>query len=165
MNENLGKFLQIINNPFKSRLYLLAKLPSAYFSGVRVLFADETKCVVSVPYKWFSRNPFRSTYFACLSMAGEMSTGILGLAYIYNSVPPVSILVTRIQGEFIKKAVGRTHFTCEDGILMKQTIQDAIISGEGRVFTARSFGRNDAGEIIAQFQITWSFKVKDRMKR
>ena len=71
---NAEKFLQLINNPFKFRLFLLAKLPSAFFSGVRVLVADEKKCVVTVPYKWFSKNPFKSTYFACLSMAAEMST-------------------------------------------------------------------------------------------
>ena len=160
MIENLNKFLKIINNPFQSRFFLLAKLPSAFFSGVRVLYATERKCVVTVPYKWFSRNPFRSTYFACLSMAAEMSTGVLALAYVYKNSPSVSLLVTRVQGDFIKKAVERTSFTCEDGQLMKQTIQDAIISNEGRVVTVRSFGRNKAGEIVAQFDITWSFKVK-----
>ena len=137
MNENLGQFLKIINNPFKSRIFLMAKLPSAFFSGVRVLYATDQKCVVTVPYKWFSRNPFRSTYFACLSMAAEMSTGVLGLAHVYKLSPPVSLLVTRVQGDFIKKAVGRTTFTCGDGQVMQRTIQDAIISGEGRVITAR----------------------------
>ena len=165
MNENLGQFLKIINNPFKSRIFLMAKLPSAFFSGVRVLYATDQKCVVTVPYKWFSRNPFKSTYFACLSMAAEMSTGVLGLAHVYKLSPPVSLLVTRVQGDFIKKAVGRTTFTCGDGKVMQRTIQDAIISGEGRVITARSYGRNTNGEIIAQFEITWSFKVKNRMKQ
>ena len=160
MNENLNKFLNIINNPFKARIYLLTKLPSAYFSGVRVLLADEKKCVVTVPYKWFSRNPFRSTYFACLSMAAEMSTGLLAMAHVYKRNPAVSLLVTRIQGDFIKKATGRTSFTCEDGLMIGQTIQDAFISSEGKTVTTRSFGRNAAGEIVAQFDITWSFKTK-----
>jgi hypothetical protein len=68
------KFLELVMHPFKFRLYLLSKLPSAFFSGVRVCYIDEEKCVVTVPYKWFSQNPFKSTYFACLGMAAEMST-------------------------------------------------------------------------------------------
>jgi hypothetical protein len=154
------KFLRTINNPVKARLFLLTRLPSAFFAGVRVLFADEKKCVVTVPYKWFSQNPFKSTYFACLSMAAEMSTGVLSMAHLYQRNPAVSMLVTRVQGDFIKKAVGRTSFTCEDGSILKKTIDDAVISGEGKIVTVRSYGRNAAGEIVAQFDITWSFKAK-----
>lgn len=160
MQNNTSKFLHLINNPFKSRLYLLAKLPSAYFCGVRILIAEENKCVVTVPFKWFTKNPFRSTYFACLSMAAEMSTGVLGLTHVYKRDPQVSILVTRIQGDFVKKAIGRTSFTCEDGLMIKRTIEDAVFSGEGKIITAKSYGRNSAGEIVAQFDVTWSFKVK-----
>lgn len=160
--SNSQKFLQLINNPFKFRLFLIAKLPSAYFSGVRVLFADEEKCVVTVPYKWFSKNPFKSTYFACHSMAAEMSTGVLAMAHLYKLTPPVSMLVTRVNGDFNKKAVKRTSFTCEEGLKIKQTIEDAIFSGQGTMITARSIGRNPEGEIVAQFEVTWSFKVKNQ---
>ncbi len=155
-----NNFLQLINNPFKFRLFLLSKLPSAFFAGVRVLKADEEKCTVKVPYKWFSQNPFKSTYFACLSMAAEMSTGVLALAHIYKRQPALSMLVLKVEGNFIKKATGITIFTCGDGLLIKQAIEDAIISNEGKTVSARSYGRNAAGEIVAEFVITWSFKVK-----
>lgn len=158
--SNAPKFLQLINNPIKFRLFLLIKLPSAFFSGVRVLIADEKKCVVNVPYKWFSKNPFKSTYFACLSMAAEMSTGVLAMAHVYQRNPPVSMLVLRVKGDFTKKATGRTSFTCEDGLLIKQIIEEAISSREGRIFTAKSYGRNAANDIVAEFDITWSFKAK-----
>ena len=61
-----------------SGCFYFQKLPAAFFSGVRIKEVGETKCRVSVPYKWFTQNPFRSTYFACLAMAAEMSTGALG---------------------------------------------------------------------------------------
>ena len=158
--SNANQFLQIIKHPVKFRLFLLSKLPAAFFSGVRVIDADEKKCSVKIPYKWFSTNPFKSTYFACLSMAAEMSTGVLALAHIYKRQPAVSMLVSNIEGSFVKKATGITVFTCEDGLTIKQTIEDAIISGEGKIVTARSYGRNEANEIVAEFAITWSFKVK-----
>ena len=157
---NAAKFLQLINNRFKLNLFLLSKLPSAFFCGVRVQQADENKCVVTVPYKWLSQNPFKSTYFACLSMAAEMSTGVLGLAHIYRSTPAVSMLVVNINGSFFKKAIGKTIFTCHDGLLIKQTIEAAIATGEGKTITAKSNGINEQGEVVATFEVTWSFKGK-----
>ena len=70
----------------------------------------------TVPYKWFSQNPFRSTYFACLAMAAEMSTGVIGDGCIcIKENLPVSMLVVKVEAEYFKKATGRTNFVCEDG--------------------------------------------------
>ena len=161
--SNAEEFLKLIKHPIKFRLFLLSKLPSAFFSGVRVVDADEKKCIVKVPYKWLTQNPFKSTYFASLSMAAEMSTGVLAMAHIYKREPAVSMLVLKVEGSFIKKATGITIFTCEEGVMIRKTIEDAIFSNEGKIVTARSYGRNAADEIVAEFAITWSFKVKANM--
>lgn len=158
--HNAAAFLKLINNRFKFNLYLFSKLPSAFFCGVRVQSADENKCVVTVPFKWLSQNPFKSTYFACLSMAAEMSTGLLGLAHIYKRAPAVSMLVVNISGSFFKKAVDKTTFVCNDGLLIQQTIEAAIAEGQGKTVVAKSTGTNAAGEVVAEFFITWSFKAK-----
>jgi len=153
-------FLRLLRHPLKFRLYLLGSIPSAFFSGVRVEEADETHCVVRVPYKWFSKNPFRSTYFACQSMAAEMSTGILAMVHIYKRQPPVSMLVTGLEARFIKKATGVTRFHCADGLAIRSAIDRAVASGDGQTIKAHSIGTNSTGEEIAEFFITWSFKVK-----
>jgi hypothetical protein len=162
MESNFQSFARQMTSPIKFRLFLLAKLPSAYFSGVRVINLTENRCEVTVPFKWFSQNPFRSTYFACLSMAAEMSTGALALGHLYKRNPPVSMLVVKTEGEYFKKATGKTVFTCEDGDQLKKTIEDAISSGEGKTCRAKSTGRNSNGEIVAEFYITWSFKAKNK---
>lgn len=154
------EFHQILQHPFKFRLYLLKNLPSAFFSGVRVEYADLERCIVSVPYKWFSKNPFRSTYFACLSMAAEMSTGVLAMASTYKRKPAVSMLVTKIEGRFFKKAAGITTFTCEDGKAISSSINHSISSGLPVTYSARTRGVNKSGEIVAEFIIEWSFKAK-----
>lgn len=141
-------------------MFLFFKLPSAFFSGVRVQSLDPSTAIVRVPYKWFTRNPFRSTYFASLSMAAEMSTGLLGLAHVYKSRPPVSILVVRIEGEFSKKAVGITYFTCSDGLRFREVVREAIESGESRLLQALSVGKNEEGVEIARFTVTWSVKAR-----
>ena len=160
MDSNFQTFAKLMKHPFKFRLFLLAKLPSAYFSGVRVRSIDETKCEVTVPYKWFSQNPFRSTYFACLSMAAEMSTGALAMAHLYKSNPPVSMLVIKTEAEYFKKATDRSTFTCEDGMKINQAILESIKTGESRTVIATSIGKNESGEIVAEFKVSWSFKSK-----
>lgn len=155
-----SKFLRLVNNPFKYRAFLLKKLPAAFFSGVRVKYADESKAVITVPYKWFSTNPFRSTYFACLSMAAEMSTGLLALSHIYNQEPSVSMLIIKTEGVFYKKATGLTTFTCNDGDNLRQVISEARSSGKAVSFTCRSTGKNNDDEVVAEFTFTWSFKTR-----
>ena len=153
-------FFAMIKNPLKFRLFLWQKLPAAYFSGLKVSYADEEKAEVSIPYKWFTRNPFRSTYFACLSMAAEMSTGILALSNIYQRTPKVSMLVVAVEGKFYKKAIGKTKFVCKDGQSIMQSIQLAIDSGAPQTIRAVSSGFNEQNELIAEFWVTWSFKAK-----
>lgn len=160
MNSNTEKFIRLLKHPVKFRMFLFSKLPAAFLAGVRVREADEKKCVVSVPYKWLSQNPFRSTYFACLSMAAEMSTGSLAMAHLYKIKPPVSMLVVKVESEYFKKAIDRTYFTCEDGEQFYNTIQETIATGEPRIVRAHSTGRNKKGEVVADFFITWSFKAK-----
>ena len=152
-----NKFIQLFKHPVKSRMFLFSKLPSAYFAGVRVKHLDEEKCQTTVPFKWFSQNPFRSTYFACLSMAAEMSTGALAMIHLADK-PPVSMLVLKVNGDYQKKAVGITTFTCEQGDVIKNAIDETIATGEARVVNLRSIGKNDKGETIAEFEISWSFK-------
>lgn len=159
MASNFESFTKLMTHPLKFRMFLLTKLPSAYFSGVRVKSIDENKCEVTVPFKWFTQNPFRSTYFACLSMAAEMSTGALALAHLYKK-PPVSMLVVKTEAEYFKKAIDKTTFVCEAGKEINKMIGEAVVTGEARTVRARSIGKNKAGELVADFYITWSFKIK-----
>ena len=161
MNPNKDQFIQLTRNAVKFRIFLLSKLPAAFFSGVRVKTIDETKAIVTVPYKWFSQNPFKSTYFACLAMAAEMSTGLLAMMNTYKTDPPISMLVTGLEAAYFKKATGITTFTCKEGLAIDNAIQEAIASGEGRIIKIRSAGKNENGELVAEFFITWSFKTKN----
>jgi len=160
MKSTTEEFIQLMKHPVKFRMFLFFKLPAAFFSGVRLKDLDENKSVVSIPYKWFSQNPFRSTYFACLAMAAELTTGSLSMMHLHKRTPAVSMLVVKLEAVYFKKATGITIFTCEDGQLLKATIEKAIATGEGESFTATSHGVNKQGEKIADFFITWSFKKK-----
>ncbi|MDF2193696.1 DUF4442 domain-containing protein [Paraflavitalea sp. CAU 1676] len=160
MSSNAQAFITLMKHPVKSRGFLLLNLPAAWFSGVRIMEVNEKTCQVTVPYKWFTKNPFRSTYFACLSMAAELSTGALAMMHVYKRSPAVSMLIVKMESTYIKKATGVTTFTCEDGYILRETIDKAIATGEGQTLITRSSGINERGESVAEFLFTWSFKVK-----
>ena len=162
MEQQTKSFISLMKHPLKFRIFLLSKLPSAFFTGVRIRDVDERKCIVTVPFKWFTKNPFRSTYFACLGMAAEMSTGALCMIHLFKRKPAVSMLVIKAESDYFKKATGRTTFVCEDGEIIQKAIEDTIATGEARVVRARSVGKNKEGELVAEFFITWSFKAKSK---
>jgi hypothetical protein len=160
MQTAASPFLRLINHPAKARLFLLRRLPAAYVSGVRIRAVSAAQCTASVPYNWFTKNPFRSTYFACLSMAAEMSTGALAMAAIYGQTPSVSMLVTGMESRFLKKATGTTFFTCADGLLLHHAVEGAQAGNGPQVAKAYSKGVDAEGIVIAEFWFTWSFRVK-----
>ena len=160
MNAESVHFRDKLNKPFRLQLFLLKQLPLAFFSGVRIVELSEYQAVVSVRQKWFNKNPFHSIYFAVLSMAAEISTGLLCMESVYRHNPTVSMLVVKNQSLFHKKATGRISFTCADGDAIRKTIELAVSSRESQIVTCYSYARNEKDELVAEFYFTWSFKVK-----
>lgn len=156
---NKAAFFRRVNNSFLFGLYQFRKLPAAWFMGLRVMYCDERVCTIRLPYGWRSQNPFRSVYFAAQCAAGEMSTGLLALAALQER-PPVSMLVVKIEAEFLKKASAALLFTCEDGALVESAIQQAIDSGQGQTLRLCSTGRLSDGTEASRIWVTWSFKKK-----
>jgi uncharacterized protein YbdZ (MbtH family) len=154
------EFFALVNNKVKFSLYLIKKLPAAWFSGVRIVEASSRKCVAFIPFRWLSQNPFHSMYFASMSMAAELTTGLLAMSYIWKNKTGVSMLITGMNGSFHKKATGKVFFTCQDGPAIKQAIEKAISTGEPQQITVLSSGRNRKDEIVAEFYFTWSFKLR-----
>jgi Domain of unknown function (DUF4442) len=145
-------------SPFSMRAFFLAKLPLALFAGLRVRELDGDRCVTSVPYGWRTTNPFRSTYFAALSMAAELSTGGLALLATELGGAPVALLIVGLQASFGKKATALTTFTCEDGAKAFAAVAATVATGEPATAALESVGRLPDGTEVARFVFTWSFK-------
>jgi hypothetical protein len=146
--------------PPKLNTFLFFKLPSAYWSGVRVKAITTTSCTVTVRYRWFNQNPFNSMYFAVQAMAAELTTGALVMYHIKSSGRNISMLVANNKGNFTKKARGRITFTCTDGHLIQQAIEKTIATGEGQTFWMTSTGHDEAGDQVSLMEFEWSVRLK-----
>ncbi|KAA9338605.1 DUF4442 domain-containing protein [Hymenobacter busanensis] len=161
-SPRLAAFRRNLLNPLKLRLFALQRLPMAALAGLRVTQLTNEAATVTVPFKYLTQNPFRSIYFACLSMAAEMASGILAMMYTSTNEQSVSMLVVGMQAEFTKKAVTRIAFTSTDGAAIAQAIAESCATGEGRTVECTSTGRDEAGDVVAVFRITWSFRAKKK---
>jgi hypothetical protein len=161
MNAHFNLFKKQITNPINYRLFMLSKLPMGFMSGLKIIRLTHQDAIVGVRFKWMNQNPFKSIYFAVLSMAAELSTGVLAYGQIYKRNPNVSMLVVKLEAEFYKKAVGEILFTCVDGDKIAASIEACIQSNQARSLECVSIGRNSVGEEVAKFILTWSFKSKN----
>ncbi len=146
----------LLLRPWVMRLYFLRHLPSLLFWGVRLREVDEDKAVVTIPFSWRTQNPFRSTYFAALCGAAEISTGLLAKIHTEGK-GRISMLITHLEAHFVKKATATTTFTCLQGAVLRQAIQRAVDSGQPQTATVTSTGTLPSGEVVVEVQFTWSF--------
>ena len=146
--------------PAKLNLFSFFKLPAAFWSGVRVRSISNTSCEVTVKHRWFNQNPFQSMYFAVQAMAAEMTTGVLVMLHIKASGKNVSMLVAQNKSVFTKKATGRITFVCSQGDAIKEAINEAIASKEGKTIWLTSIGKNANGEQVSEMQCEWTLKVR-----
>lgn len=146
--------------PSKLNTFLFFKLPSAFWSGVRVRKISETACTVTVKHRWFNQNPFNSMYFAVQAMAAELTTGALVMYQIQRSGKKISMLVANNKGNFSKKAKGRITFVCQDGHLIEEAIKNTIATGEGQTFWMKSIGRDEKGDQVSEMEFEWSVRMK-----
>ena len=146
--------------PLKLNIFLFFKLPSAFWSGVRVKSISKEQCVVTVKHRWFNQNPFKSMYFAVQAMAAELTTGALLMMQIKKSGKNISMLVANNNSNFSKKATGRITFTCNDGHLIEEAIKQTIATGEGQTIWMKSVGVNEKREQVSEMNFEWSIKLK-----
>lgn len=161
-NPNAQRIKHLMDRPWLFNYFKLSQLPMAFISGLKVSEFNPAHATVSVPYNIINKNPFRSTYFAVLAMAAELSTGVLTLYHTYGYAPSISMLVREMNASFSKKATGRTYFSCHDGERIHSAAQKALSSGEGQTVTLESIGRNKDGEEVARFSFTWAIKQRSK---
>ena len=145
---------------FKLHLYLLLKLPSAFFSGVRVKTINDKSFQTSVSLSWINQNPFKSMFWAIQGMAAELSTGLLIMNKIKNSGNSISMLVLNNKASFYKKGKGKLFFSCDQGNQIDHVIKAAIDSGEGQTVTLISKGINKDQVCVSEFEFEWTLKLR-----
>ncbi len=152
--------MQPMWNVIRFRLFLLFRLPAAYFASLRPVHRSLESAEIAIRYSWWTRNPFGSIYFACLAMAAEMSSGILAWNAIRQSEVKINMLLSGLEAEFVRKSTGTIIFKCHDGQLIMKALESLKKPGDKTQVITHSVGIDKAGEVTCRFVITWHFKRK-----
>lgn len=129
--------------------------------GIRLDSCTEDEAVVGLPFWWFTKNPFRSVYFAAQCAAAELSTGVLATTAL-QGMGRVSMLVSHFEMEFVSKATSRVQFTCREGAQLRAAVEEAVRSGEKKMVQVTAEGHDRAGELVSRARITWYFREKSQ---
>jgi len=160
LNPKQQRLAKQVTNGFKFPFYLMKSLPMGWIAGLRVRELDENTCTTSVPFKYLTKNPFKSIYFAVQSMAAELSTATPCLLAITGKKPSVALIIVGLKATFTKKATDRVYFTCEDGAKAFEAVEKCIETGQSAEATLKTTGRMKDGTVVSEFEFTWSFKQR-----
>ena len=146
------------------RFFTWTKLPSLGFWGVRITGLDAQSCEVTMPFSWFTQNPFRSVYFGAQNGAAELSTGALALLHLADKAD-TSMLVVGFEAKFHKKATGKLRFVCDEGLAIAEAVHAASQSGESREIVVNSKAYLPDQSLASEFSVRWSFKRRPSAQR
>lgn len=162
LSEEQNKLLKRVTNSTLFTFFLFSKLPMGWLAGIRVRSLSKESCTTSVPFKRLNKNPFKSIYFAVQSMAAELSTASPCLLAIEGKNPSVAFIIVDMKVNFLKKAIDRVYFTCEDGNKAFEAVEKSIQTGEATEATFRTIGKMKDGTVVSEFEFTWSFKQRKK---
>ncbi|MEJ7660640.1 MAG: thioesterase [Hymenobacter sp.] len=115
---------------------------------------------MTVRYKYLTQNPFRSIYFACLAMAAELASGIQAMMQV-QGVGRCRMLVVGLHGRVQQESrLAPLPSPAPMGRAIVQAVAESRATGEGRTVVCTSTGLDEAGDVVAVFRVTWSFRAK-----
>ncbi|HAW53284.1 MAG TPA: thioesterase, partial [Flavobacteriales bacterium] len=142
-------------NPILRRIFFLRYLPLALFAGIRPVLFENNVCEVSIPFKWMTKNPFKSMYFAAQSMAAEFSTALLVVNEINKSGADLALIIVSMKAEFIERARERVYFKCKADDNLDLAIKKAMKTGDPVTVELTSNGIDRKGNRVSSFWFTW----------
>ena len=146
----------------KYNLFLLRKLPAAYFCGVRIRSLDSDQCEIKITLNWFNKNPFKSMFWAAQGMAAELTTGLMITDKIKKSGYDISMLLISNKANYFKKATGTIIFNCTQGNKIDDTIEKLIALKIPQTIVLSSTGINKQNVTVSKFIFEWSLKIREK---
>lgn len=141
-------------------IFTFFNLPSAWWSGVRVVKITPVTCDVKVHLLWINKNPFNSMFWAVQGMAAELSTGVLIMQEAKDLDIKISMLVINNKANFTKKAKGKLVFSCRPSDSIKNTFQNLLETKNPQKLWLQSRGTDEQGDTVSTFDFEWTLLLK-----
>lgn len=154
--------LERLKQTFGMRLFGWLKIPMLASVRPSVVELSETRCVVRVPLRRWTRNHLGSMYFGALAIGADCAGGLLAMEQIKRSKQEVSLVFKAFQAAFLKRPESDVYFICEEGAAIREQVQRALASEDrttGPVRVQAAVRGADGGfEPVAEFVLELSLK-------
>ena len=98
-------------------------------------------------------------YFGARAIGADTCVGMHAVDKISRSKKNIGFIFKDFKAQFLKRAEGDALFVCDEGAAVQALIEEVLRTGERahKPIKARAVVR---GEIVAEFELTLSLKVK-----
>ena len=147
------------------RSFGLSKVPLIFYCRPTVVKLTEETTVIKIPFKRRNKNHLKSMYFGALAVGADVSGGVLAMHLISKSGRNISLVFKDFKADFLKRPEGDTHFTCDDGLAVKNLIDEATKTGERvnmQLKITATVPEISGNEPVAEFILTLSLKDKSK---
>ncbi len=128
-----------------------------------VIAMDGERCVLRVPLTARTRNHLGSMYFGVLCSGADAAAALLGFRLLRDRGGRISVIFKDVRAEFLRRAEGDVHFSCDQGAEVRELLDRAEQSGERENLPVRVVATvpSISGDIaVARFELTLSVRKK-----
>jgi acyl-coenzyme A thioesterase PaaI-like protein len=160
-----GPVAQVLPERFRDTFLLRAigvKIPLLLFTTPSVIDLTQERCEVKIPLNGRTKNHLGSMYFGALSIGADCAGGLIAAHRIQQSKLPISLIFKDFHADFLKRAEGDVHFSCETGDEINQLVDKTIETGERQnlsVPVIATVPDKTGIEPVARFVLTLSLKL------
>jgi len=111
---------------FGMRLFGWLKIPLLASVRPSVVELTDTRCVVRIRLRRWTKNHLGSMYFGALAIGADCAGGLLAMDQIKRSGKPVSLVFKTFQATFLKRPESDVYFICEEGASIRDQVRRTL---------------------------------------
>ena len=142
-------------------LFLLGfvKIPMIRFTRPRLLSIDDDSARVKIKLRRKTKNHLNSMYFGALSIGADIAGGIQVFYFSKKMDRKVSFAFKGMNAQFLKRAESDIVFESHGGQKIKAAMEKSLKEGSRINDSILVEAKNDAGEVVATFEMIVSVRV------
>jgi acyl-coenzyme A thioesterase PaaI-like protein len=151
----------MLSETMRLRLWAFTKIPLISWVRPSVVELTEERCEIRVPLTRRTRNHLGSMYFGALCTGADAAAAIIGLKVSQGLGGRISFIFKDVHAEFLKRPEADVHFSCVEGLAIRQLLEKAIASGEREnlpVHVVATVPTLFGAEPVARYTLTLSVK-------
>lgn len=144
------------------RQFGIFKVPMIWYCRPKVIEHTDEKIEIKIALRRRTKNHFGSMYFGILAVGADITGGFLAMEPIKESGRNITLIFKDFKADFLKRPEGDVHFTCHDGLAIRDLVKQASGSGVRHNYklnidaTVPSLSQ----DVVARFELTLSLKDK-----